>query len=133
MLTSAISRHNSLDYKIYVLTNLHGIPPWRSAQIFLLLAPFHHFLRTNFVRCPTTEPPLPRTARGRGPGPGLGLPTVSVRISWTTFPGESDKIEMSDTFPGHLTSPSSHSGAAAAICTLTFPPRPPECRGHWDS
>ena len=46
-----------------------------------------------------SEVPYKSTARGHGAGPGLGLPTVSVSISWITFHRESDKIEMSGTYP----------------------------------
>ena len=46
-----------------------------------------------------SEVPYKSTARGHGAGPGLGLHTVSVSISWITFHGESDKIEMSGTYP----------------------------------
>ena len=45
-----------------------------------------------------SEVPYKSTARGHGAGPGLGL-HVSVSISWITFHGESDKIEMSGTYP----------------------------------
>ena len=79
-----------------------------------------------------SEVPYKSTARGHGAGPGLGL-HVSVSISWITFHGESDKIEMSGTYP--VTSDPRAVTAEQLQPFVPSPslPWPPECSGHWDS